>query len=770
MSVSYGQRDTVIKLKAGTNRADVSVNENNNDVFTLHFSLSELSIANKTTQGGDFIELSGSNLIRTFDKGKPNLPVMSKLVEIPFDGKLEMKIVSYDEEYIDLNKLKITRKVIPAQPSYSKDKNPSEEPFIMDYAAYAKDNYNNDPTLSYEDLGVMRAAYIVRVEARPIQYNPKRNIIKILNDLEVEIKIVGGDQAKTNYYKAKYSDPRFSGLVSSSASKLKTMLPQENVANPTYVIITDRIFETTLQPFISWKTQLGFQVITGYTDNPQVGNTATSIKSYLQNLYEQPPAGYAAPLYVLLVGDVDRIPSFVKDIGGGFYQQMDYYYCEYTGNELPEVFYGRFSAESLSQLQVLINKTIQYESLSMPDPYYFFNSMLVAGYDDVYLNSHLIPQINYSANNYFNTTLGFTNYLYVKNTGVMDPSVLTNVQNRINQGVSFINYAGHGSPDGWSLEPDLNIDNIPDLTNNEKYGLWVANACLTGAFGPIPGYNYDQCYAEAITRAPNKGAMGYIGASNQTKWDEDYWWSVGCKAVVTNPVYDPNHLGAMDRLFHVHEEPQIDWYSTQGQILFAGNLAVEQSTSVFKQYYWEAYHLFGDPSVRMKFVPDCSLNTTITDNIDGGTTDVKTISSITATNSITNGATVHYGSLNVDMNIGFSVSPGCNFTADLYPCPVGYPALKKTILPEDISHEAKKPLVTNNGTSLYPNPSTGIVNIKINDVPYLLEITDMTGRVVYNSIINDNETTLDLSQYQKGLYVVKVVSSEKQYSYKLLLQ
>ena len=35
------------------------------------------------------------------------------------------------------------------------------------------------------------------------------------------------------------------------------------------------------------------------------------------------------------------------------------------------------------------------------------------------------------------------------------------------------------------------------------------------------------CFGEKLLRANNKGAVGYIGGSNNTYWDEDYWWAVG---------------------------------------------------------------------------------------------------------------------------------------------------------------------------------------------------------------------------------------------------
>ena len=52
-----------------------------------------------------------------------------------------------------------------------------------------------------------------------------------------------------------------------------------------------------------------------------------------------------------------------------------------------------------------------------------------------------------------------------------------------------------------------------------------------------------------------------------------------------------------DRWWHTHGEPYADWYVTQGQMITSGNLAVQSSSSSRKKYYWEVYHLMGDPSL-----------------------------------------------------------------------------------------------------------------------------------------------------------------------------
>ncbi len=106
-----------------------------------------------------------------------------------------------------------------------------------------------------------------------------------------------------------------------------------------------------------------------------------------------------------------------------------------------------------------------------------------------------------------------------------------------------------------------------------------------------------------MVRATDKGALSYIGATNSTYWDEDYWWAVGFKAVSPSPSYNPDYLGLYDRLFHDHGEALDQWYITQGQFAVAGNLAVTQSGSYLEDYYWEVYHLLGDPSVSI-YLPE----------------------------------------------------------------------------------------------------------------------------------------------------------------------
>jgi len=590
---AYTQAVKEIKLKARSNRLEIAQDSKSKDILNITTSISFLHAKTVSTKGGNFVALESEGLVKIFGKGIPNLPVYSKLIEVPLDAKVETSILSYDEEIIELKKHAIHNKIIPAQPSLSKSDDPAKVPFYYDSLAYSKNEYINTQVTHIEDMGILRSVRLVRVEIRPIQYNPVQNKLKILNNLKIEIKFTGADRSKTNRLKSKYSSSLFNKIFERTVPNFESKVKQFIEETITYVIISDRMFESSLQPFISWKEILGYNVIVAYTDEANVGNTTTSIKNYLQNLYNNPPNGMNPPHYVLLVGDVAEIPSFSNTIENHI---TDLYYCEYTGDALPEVFYGRFSATNMAQLQAQIDKTLEYEQYIMPDPSYIYEALLVAGADANNAEIHGNGQINYGTDYYFNSNLGITSHAYLQPEhpgGNYSARIITD----INNGTGFVNYTGHCSPDGWA-DPGFSVNDIPNLTNFHKYGLWVGNCCSSNDFG------VGDCFGEAALRSQNCGAVGYIGGTNSTFWDEDFWWAVGFKTVSANPVYDANHLAAFDRLFHTHEEPTSEWYSTQGQLIVAGNLAVQESSSAMKNYYWEIYHLMGDPSLTVLFVPD----------------------------------------------------------------------------------------------------------------------------------------------------------------------
>ena len=584
-----------LALILSVNAKDIVVNENGNTSIEvslntyqqLNFSSSmDVIRAYKVqTEMGIFTELSVFGYSASIIPGDPKLPVNRKLIEIPFGATPEVRLINYKVEEFNLADLGIQYPVMPAQPPAPKDG--SYVPFEYNEAAYSHDAYTSQELVSVEILGVMRGLRVARLDIAPVQYNPVTGMIRIYTEIEAEIVFSGADVMTTLDEKMKNEAPYFRSAGASllNYKRMQTSGRDTITKYPVkFVIISDRMFETQLQPYIEWKTQKGFTVVVGYTDEAAVGNTTNSIKTFLQDLYDAGTPADPAPSFVLFVGDVAQVPSWSGSAGG---HVTDLKYVEYTGDYFPEVYYGRWSANNTSELQPQIDKTLQYEQYTMPDPAYLDEVVMVAGMDAGHGNNWGNGQINYGTENYFNLAHGLTSHTYLyPESGSHSADIIQN----ISDGISFGNYTAHCSSNGWA-DPSFTISDISGLQNQDEYCVLIGNCCSSNEFD-------NNCFGEAILRAENKGAVGYIGGTNSTYWDEDYYFGVGVGAITEDPpLYSETTLGNYDRVFHDHGEPWEDWYTTTYQMIFAGNLAVTEGSPSSAEYYWEIYSVMGDPSV-----------------------------------------------------------------------------------------------------------------------------------------------------------------------------
>ena len=76
---------------------------------------------------------------------------------------------------------------------------------------------------------------------------------------------------------------------------------------------------------------------------------------------------------------------------------------------------------------------------------------------------------------------------------------------------------------------------------------------------------------------------------------------------------------------------------------------------------------------------------------------------------------------------------------------------------------------TQSGVKLYPNPSTGIIKITTEDI-IQIEVVDILGKIVFTESNLSNNTTIDCSGLQKGIYVAKISSRNTIYTQKLILK
>ena len=539
------------------------------------------------TERGTFSEIAIEGTYASGEIGTPELPASHQLLAVPFGATPSVNVISFTTTDYRLSDYGI-KTLLPHQPSVRKDQNLDEVEFVYNAEAYQTRSLATMPEATIEVQGTMRGIRIGSLVINPVSYNPASNTLRVFNNIEVEISFDGADRAETERMLLSTYSPYFDIVYKQMFNHRQIMDVYDDhpdlMAYPVHmIVITPENYLSALQPWINWKIQKGFDV--NVVTTAQAGSNYNAIQSYVQNLYNTGVSQGATPTFLVLVGDTGQIPG--KTSGNATGKVTDLYYGSVDNDYFPDMFYSRMSAENTNQVTAIVNKILQYEQYTMPDPSYLSNVTLIAGWDS-YWNARIgRPTINYATTYYYNTAHGFNQV-----NAYLQQGQYTGCYNTLNTGVGFVNYTAHGEETSWS-DPYFSVSNVNALTNTNKYFLAMGNCCLTGNFG-----HSQPCFGEAMLRGENKAAYSYIGSCPVTYWYEDYYFGVGATNVFNQtPTLENTATGVYDGIW------MDDTYNTVSSMTFLGNLAVcyasagGYQTSSNPTYYWQAYHVLGDGSI-----------------------------------------------------------------------------------------------------------------------------------------------------------------------------
>ncbi|MFN2379192.1 MAG: C25 family cysteine peptidase [Bacteroidales bacterium] len=621
--------------------AFLSVTEKSELSITLTYTAPELKIGQTQKNGTDHysIELDGHTIIQ--EEGIPAIPLYSRLIDL--SGREIVSVIISDVEY---------SRIYPHAMGYRGTPMPASAPGRKSGQAEesgqhgdqdqkrlpgqwvqqtVQDQNNNrsqhndlketypllagNDTVTISGIGTIRGTTVGSLTIRSLFYYPNDEHIDLITGMTIEILFTPVTSEGTGT----------PGLKSTSLSGLLTkgligydpedVIPGFTLAPAGMVIVADSTMKRHLRPLTDWKTQKGFRVYEIYIGEGNIERSYSSIKDTLTKIFKSATPEAPAPEYLLLAGDLNYIPA-----AGGTSWLSDMYYGEYDGNGdyLPDLHTGRLPARDTTEMKAIVAKILQYEQFGFDEATSHYKSALAfTGYDNANINT-MNGQVNYAAG-YLTAENNITPHIFLHSS---DDSLRTamydSVRSTINSGVGFINYTGHGDASGW-LSTGMNRAWISTLTNKFRYPVVISNACQTANYGNPNNFG------SAFVRSSGKGAVAFIGCSNDSYWNEDFYWSVGVGQITANPTYEDSGAGFYDRLFHTNGEKPGEWYFSLGQILYAGNLAVSESTSSKKKYYWETYTLLGDPSMMPWMGNPSAFEETLPDSIP------RTLKSITLT-------------------------------------------------------------------------------------------------------------------------------------------
>lgn len=578
-SLVNGQAGNTYKFKLGEKTENSEIIASGRSVI-IYYSLPEIGFTVLTNENGSFYRIHAPGHVQTSVPGKPEIPVFSRLINVPGECTYTVRITNVRSEKIYPGRNNISGILYPAQEGETKDPQRKKPQFTIDKKTYSKRNLLSADTVSIVSAGTVRGKNIANLMISPVRYNPHSNMLDVITSMKIEIDFTGsGETTKSLPESQIFKKTLGKGILNYNES---SDIPTWSDHPARMVILTDTAFRHQLKPFINWKTIKGLKLDILYKGADYAGETYAEIKNTLSVLYNSSTPDNPPPEYLLIVGNTDKIPYY------GTENVTDMYYGEFDGNGdyFPEMFIGRLPVADTSELKSVVDKLIAYEKFEYPDTNRFHeNAMITSGYDASYAN-YMNGQVKYAITNYLTPENNINEYhfYYPQTQAVHKDSVM----NLIDNGMSFVNYTGHGSATAW-LHINIDTSDVNKMNNSNMYPFVISNACMTSRFNM-------KSLGNRMVVSKEKGAIGFIGCSNDSFWNEDFYWAIGVCTPSDNPTYETTGPGALDRLFHTHGESQSDWYTTMGQIVYSGNLSVSSSTSPRKKYYWETYNLVGDPS------------------------------------------------------------------------------------------------------------------------------------------------------------------------------
>lgn len=581
----FAQNGT-IPLSRGANKVEC-VNTQL-EKFGVFISFNSINSQLIDTPEGRFSSIYVDGAYNSGDLGSPQLPSFHKLIYVPEGATPRVVVNGYTTSEYKLADYDITT-IYPAQRSYSKSEKPENMKFEYNEQAYLSSKSRESQLAFVDYLGSMREMGIGKLYVNPVKYNYEEGTITVYNNIDIDVVFDNANIETSKSRLEKSYSPYFSDLYKRmfNGSVINKSKPGDLLKYPvSMLVISNRMFEEALQPWLQWKRMKGFNVEVSYTD--EIGTTANDIKIYCADKYNEcmeEGSDVPPPSFLVLIGDVAQVvPS-----ANGTYphdKKTDLYYGSVDGDAYPEMFYSRISVTSPTELTNYIDKLIYYEKYNFEDPAYLDNVTLLAGWDTEYNKKFGQPTVSYWLQNYFNSEHGFDHV----NSWLGKP--YTNCYSNINTGIGLINYTAHGWMDSWS-DPMFDVKSVHNLNNVNKYPIAIGNCCLSADF------SYGECFGEAWIRAAKKGAVGYIGSAPNSYWSEDLYWSVGACPNSGNgvtPTVEGSGVGVYDAVFS-------DTFTTLCGMVTVGNMAVDEAisrgyrVSVGSLYYWQAYNVLGDGSL-----------------------------------------------------------------------------------------------------------------------------------------------------------------------------
>ena len=506
-SFSVGSKNLIKINKNQTTEREVTVISSTETTTILKYKFNAYTLHKVNTPRGFANVITSPEATKLLKEGAPDLPKFANSIIISDTKNTEISILK--SAYIEIENINIA----PSKGNLTRNINPSD--ISYNYG----EEYNQDAFYP-ANLARLRTPYILRdfrgqtVVVQPFQYNPITKVLRIYTD--VTVKVSATNEIGTNFLKKTVKNNKKISCEFTEVYKQHFLNYSTNSAKYTsqteegnMLIICHSDYMTAMQDFVSWKNQKGMQ--TELVEYSTIGNSANDIDTYVNDYYTE-----NSLTFLLLVGDGQHIPSLYSsgdsDAAYGYVLGDDHY---------AEIFVGRFSAESIADVETQVKRSIDYEKEPQINDFYQKHTLIASNENGG--GSGDDGEADYEhMQNIRTDLLGYTytegDEFYDGNQGGNDatgnPDVAM-ITEALNEGRGFISYIGHGS-DYSFVTSGFDVNDVDNLVNVDKLPFIFDVACVNGNF------HNQTCFAESWLRATYgdkpTGAIAIIASTINQSW------------------------------------------------------------------------------------------------------------------------------------------------------------------------------------------------------------------------------------------------------------
>ncbi|HBG71226.1 MAG: hypothetical protein A2W93_02075 [Bacteroidetes bacterium GWF2_43_63] len=500
--------------------------------------------------------------------GEPALCQFSNSLIIPDMADMKVKVLS--TEYLDYSNIEI----VPSKGNLTRDIDPSTIPYTWG-RTYQQNGSFPGSFASLSDPYIMRDYRGVALHISPFRYDHAARNLRVVKTIRVVVYRESDNSNENPFYRTKSVtkvDESFDELynrhfINYVETRYTPITERGNI-----LIIAKPEYVSAMAPYVQWKNRIGFP--TKIVSTATAGTTTTAIKTYVTNYYNT-----NGLTFLLFVGDGADIPPITSGVAG----HSDNAYAYQTGSDhYPEFYVGRFSAESIADVDVQVLRTISYEQTPNTSNNWLNRVLGIAssegtGDDSEYDYQH-IRNLQTQCDNYEYET---KYELFDGSQGGLDAAgdaTAAGVTTVLNGGAGLLLYCGHGGDD-YFVTTGFSNTNVNALTNTTQWPIILSVACVNGNFVGTT------CFAEAWLRARTgttpKGAAATIMSTINQSWappmeGQDEMVNVICETSAGNIKH------------------------TFGGVVMSGCMKMNDSYGTGGADMTDTWTIFGDPSLMIR--------------------------------------------------------------------------------------------------------------------------------------------------------------------------